>query len=277
MLEFIIALIIGFILLVWSADRFVLGSAATARNLGVSPLIIGMTIMGFGTSAPEMLVATIASLDNNPGLAIGNALGSNIANIAMVLGITSLIAPMSVDSNTLRREFPIMFFVMLLAYALMFDGELGRLDGIVLLTGLVAVIIWMVRMGLKTQDISDPLQTELIDEVPSELPMKTAIFWIIVGLGILIFSSYILVWGATGIARAFGISDLIIGLTIIAIGTSLPELAASVMGALKASTKSHWAMLSAQICSIFSACSGWPALFNPVILCPMCCYATSLL
>jgi len=112
MLEFIIALIIGFILLVWSADRFVLGSAATARNLGVSPLIIGMTIMGFGTSAPEMLVATIASLDNNPGLAIGNAVGSNIANIAMVLGITSLIAPMSVDSNTLRREFPIMFFVM---------------------------------------------------------------------------------------------------------------------------------------------------------------------
>jgi len=115
----------------------------------------------------------------------------------------------------------------------MFDGELGRLDGIVLLMGLVAVIIWMVRMGLKTKNISDPLQTELIDEVPSELPMKTAIFWIIVGLGILIFSSYILVWGATGIARAFGVRDLVIGLTIIAIGTSLPELAASVMGALK--------------------------------------------
>jgi cation:H+ antiporter len=233
MLEFIIALIIGFILLVWSADRFVLGSAATARNLGVAPLVIGMTIMGFGTSAPEMLVATIASLENNPGLAIGNAVGSNIANIAMVLGITSLIAPMIVDSNTLRREFPIMFFVMILAYALMFDGELGRLDGIVLLTGLLAVIIWMVRMGLKSKDIIDPLQTELIDEVPSELPMKTAIFWIIIGLSVLIFSSYILVWGATGIARAFGVSDLIIGLTIVAIGTSLPELAASVMGALK--------------------------------------------
>jgi len=233
MLEFIIALIIGFILLVWSADRFVLGSAATAKNLGVSPLIIGMTIMGFGTSAPELLVAGIASLNNNPGLAIGNAVGSNIANIAMVLGVTSLIAPMSVDSNTLRREFPIMFLVMLLAYVLMFDGELGRLDGIVLLAGLVSLIIWMVRMGIKTKNISDPLQTELIDEVPSELPMKSAIFWIIVGLGILIFSSYILVWGATGIARAFGVSDLIIGLTIVAIGTSLPELAASVMGALK--------------------------------------------
>lgn len=233
MTQFWVALVVGFLLLMWSADRFVLGSAATARNLGIAPIIIGMTIMGFGTSAPEILVAGIASWNNNPGLAIGNAIGSNIANIALVLGVASLVAPMSVDSNVLRREFPVLIFVMLLALGLMFDGELSRLDGIILIVTFTGVICWMIRLGLQTRSKTDRLQTDLADEIPSGLSMKAAIFWIIVGLLVLIMSSYLLVWGATGIAKSFGISDLVIGLTIVAIGTSLPELAASVMGALK--------------------------------------------
>jgi len=233
MLQFWIALVVGLLLLMWSADRFVLGSAATARNLGIAPIIIGMTIMGFGTSAPEMLVAAIAAWNNNPGLAIGNAVGSNIANIALVLGVAAIVAPMSVDSNVLRREFPVLIFVILLAFGLMFDGELSRLDGIILLVTLGGVIFWMIRLGLKTRTQTDRLQTELTDEIPSGLSMKAAIIWIIVGLIVLVLSSQMLVWGATGIARSFGISDLVIGLTIVAIGTSLPELAASVAGALK--------------------------------------------
>jgi len=233
MLQFWVALVSGLLLLVWSADRFVLGSAATARNLGIAPIIIGMTIMGFGTSAPEMLVAAIAAWNNNPGLAIGNAVGSNIANIALVLGVAAIVAPMSVDSNVLRREFPVLIFVILLAFGLMFDGELSRLDGIILLVTLGGVIFWMISLGLKTRTQTDRLQTELTDEIPSGLSMKAAIIWIIVGLIVLVLSSHMLVWGATGIAKSFGISDLVIGLTIVAIGTSLPELAASVAGALK--------------------------------------------
>jgi cation:H+ antiporter len=217
----------------WSADKFVLGAAGTARNLGVAPIIIGMTIMGFGTSAPEILVAGIAAWNDNPGLAIGNAIGSNIANIALVLGIASLVAPMCVNSNTLRREFPILLFVMLLALALMIDGELSQLDGVILISTFTAVIIWMIRLGLQTRSKTDPLQTEFTDEIPTGLSTKAATLWIIIGLVVLVLSSHLLVWGAIGIAKSFGISDLVIGLTIVAIGTSLPELAASVMGALK--------------------------------------------
>lgn len=235
MFAFWSAVIVGLLLLVWSADRFVLGSAAAARNLGIAPIIIGMTIMGFGTSAPEMLVAAIASLNNNPGLAIGNALGSNIANIALVLGVTALVTPMKVDSNTLRREFPILLAVIFLALGLMLDSNLGRLDGIILLITFVGVIFWLIHIGLKTRGAtdSDLLQSELIDEIPTGMPMNKAVIWIVIGLTVLTASSYMLVWGATGIAKSFGVSDLVIGLTIVAIGTSLPELAASVMGAIK--------------------------------------------
>ena len=233
MLEFSVAIIIGFVLLIWSADRFVLGAAATANNLGVAPIIIGMTIMGFGTSAPELLVAVIASVNGNPGIAVGNAIGSNIANIALVLGVTSIITPMVVDSNTLRREFPILIGVMLLSLVLLIDGELGRIDGLILLLGFVGVISWMIYSGLKTRSTQDPFQTELDGEIPRGLSTNKAILFIIIGLVVLIISSQMLVWGASGIAKAYGVSDLVIGLTIIAIGTSLPELAASISGALK--------------------------------------------
>lgn len=226
------AVIAGFLLLMWSADRFVWGAAAVARNLGVAPLIIGMTFMGFGTSAPEILVAVMASLNGNPGLAIGNAIGSNTANIALVLGITALITPMKVDSNILRREFPVLFVIMGLSLVLMWDGSLERFDGFILLLGLVLMVVWMVRLGLRTRT-PDPLQEEFAIEIPSEVPTNKALLWIIIGLLILSLSSRLLVWGAVDIARSFEVSDVVIGLTIVAIGTSLPELAASVVGALK--------------------------------------------
>jgi len=232
MMLFLFAVIAGFVLLVWGANRFVTGASATARNLGVSPLIIGLTIVGFGTSAPEMLIAGIASWEGAPGIAIGNALGSNISNIALVLGTTALITPLVVHSDTMKREFPILLIIMLLTLLLLSDGQLGHWDGVLLILGMGIMIFWVVNLGLRTRR-TDPIQKEFSEEIPEKMPMKIAIMWLLMGLVILLVSSRIVVWGATGIATAFGISDLIIGLTIIAIGTSLPELAASIVSAMK--------------------------------------------
>jgi len=225
------AILIGFGLLVWGADRFVIGAAAIARNLGVSTLIIGLTIVGFGTSAPEMLVSAVAAWQGNPGLAIGNALGSNIANIGLILGVTALISPIVVQSNMLKREFPVLLLTMLAGLGLMADGDLGRTDGMLLLAGLVLMIFWLVRQGMQTR--SDPLQTEIEAEIPGRMRMSLALMWFAVGLIVLLFSSRLLVWGAVSIAHALGVSDVVIGLTIVALGTSLPELAASVVSVLK--------------------------------------------
>ena len=229
----LIAIIAGFALLVWGADRFVIGASATARNLGVSPLIIGLTIVGFGTSAPEMLVSAMAAWSGNPDMGVGNALGSNITNIGLVLGVTALIVPLSVRSETLKREFPLLFVVMLIALALLLDGEMNRVDGVILLIGMASLVYWMVALGLRERRTADPMASEFTDEIPAHMPMVKAVFWLVMGLVILMASSRILVWGAVNVAQWFGISDLIIGLTIVAIGTSLPELAASVMSALK--------------------------------------------
>jgi cation:H+ antiporter len=232
MLNFLLAIVGGFVFLVWGADRFVVGAAATARNLGVSPLIIGLTIVGFGTSAPEMLVSAVAAWQGNPGLAVGNAIGSNITNIALILGLTALLTPLAVNSRMLKRELPILTVTMLAGLTLLLDGQLSRLDGTLLLLGLLVMVVWMVRTSLKDRD-GDPLGTEFSEEIPSDMPMNRALFWVGVGLLVLLLSSRLLVWGAVGIAQALGVSDLIIGLTIVALGTSLPELAASVVSALK--------------------------------------------
>lgn len=229
----IVAIIAGFSLLVWGADRFVIGASATARNLGVSPLIIGLTIVGFGTSAPEMLVSAMAAWSGNPDMGIGNALGSNITNVGLVLGVTALIVPLSVHSQTLKREFPLLFVVMLIALALLLDGEMSRLDGFALMLGLGALLYWMVALGLRERRNGDPMASEYTEQIPAHMPMMKAIFWLVLGLIILMASSRMLVWGAVNVAQWFGVSDLIIGLTIVAIGTSLPELAASIMSALK--------------------------------------------
>ncbi len=235
MLLNIVAIVVGFALLVWGAERFVLGAAAIARNLGLSPMLIGLTIVGLGTSAPEILVSVMASFQGNPGLAIGNALGSNIANIGLILGVTALIVPLTVCSNALRREYPILLAICLLVLVLMLDGELGRLDGVILVASLVLVIIGLARIALRsrTEKDTDPMASEYEAEIPEALSTKRAILWFLIGLALLLFSSRLLVWGAVNIAVSFGVSDLVIGLTIVALGTSLPELAASITSALK--------------------------------------------
>ncbi|PLY16527.1 MAG: calcium/sodium antiporter [Sedimenticola sp.] len=232
MLLNIVAIIAGFAILVWGAERFVTGAAVIARNLGVSPMLIGLTIVGFGTSAPEILVSVVASFQGNPGLAIGNALGSNIANIGLILGITAIIAPLSVHSDTLRREYPILLAICLLAMLLMIDRDLGVFDGVVLLLALAAVSYGMVRIAMRHRN-SDPMEMEFDAEIPGSMSTQKAVALFVLGLISLLISSRMLVWGAVNVATAFGISDLIIGLTIVALGTSLPELAASITSALK--------------------------------------------
>ena len=224
------AIIVGFGLLVWGAERFVHGAAAIAQNFGVPPLIIGLTVVGIGTSAPEILISIVAASQGNPALAVGNALGSNIANIALVLGITAIVMPLSVKSETLRREYPIMFIIMLVALMLVMDKHLGQMDGLILISGLFVMLYWMIQTA-KNQKL-DPMESEFEQEIP-EISTQKAFLWFTIGLILLIISSRGLVWGSVNIAKAAGISDLVIGLTIVAIGTSLPELAASVMSALK--------------------------------------------
>ena len=226
------ALLGGLVLLTVSADRFVQGAAAIARNLGISPLIIGMTIVGFGTSAPEMMVSTIASLKGNADLAVGNAVGSNIINISLVLGLAALISPLTVNSSTLRREFPTLFFIMAGVFVLIYDHYLSLAESIALLAAFVGLNLWIVYLGVYGQN-SDPLQAEFAAEIPTDVSMGKALFWTLAGLTVLIIGSRLLVWGAINIAQALGVSDLVIGLTIVALGTSLPELAATIMSALK--------------------------------------------
>ena len=226
------AIVTGLVLLVWAADRFVLGAAALARNLGVSPLLVGLTVVGFGTSAPEIVIATIASLQGNPGLAVGNAIGSNIANIALILGGTALIVPLTVRSDILRKEYPILLFASLAVFVLLLDQTLERVNAILMGVGLVVCMLLLIRLG-RQRSGPDALADELEAEIPSGLSSSAAVGWFLLGLTLLILSSRLVVWGAVDIATALGVSDLLIGLTIVAVGTSLPELAASIMSALK--------------------------------------------
>lgn len=226
------AIIVGLLLLVWSADRFVEGSAATARHFGMPPLLIGMVIVGFGTSAPEMVVSALAALQGNPGIALGNAYGSNITNIALILGVTALISPIAVHSQVLRKELPILTLVTALAAWQMWDNSITRLDAFVLLAVFAGLMTWTIWQGMKKGD--DALSSGMAQELDVHpLPVRNALLWMGVGLVLLIISSRLLVWGAVAIAHSFGVSDLIIGLTIVAVGTSLPELASSVIAARK--------------------------------------------
>ena len=227
----ILAILGGFIALVWSADRFVSGASATASNFGVSPLIIGLTIVGFGTSAPEIFVSVVAALQGSPELAVGNAIGSNITNIGLVLGCTALMTPLLVKSEILRREYPMMFAIMLVALMLIVDGDLGFWDGVILVSGLPLLILWIVSLG-RRQNRKDPLEKEFAKEIPHVSTGK-GLLWLSIGLVILLLSSRLLVWGAVNVAHVLGVSDLVIGLTVVAIGTSLPELAASLISAYK--------------------------------------------
>ncbi|TCK17561.1 cation:H+ antiporter [Thiogranum longum] len=228
----LVALLAGFALLVWGAERFVMGAASTARLLGVSPLLIGLTIVGFGTSAPEILVSLMASLNDNPGLAVGNAIGSNITNVALILGVTAILVPLSVHSGTVHRELPILLGTTVVAWLLLIDGRLDFADGLILLSGLIIMLTWVIWLGLHSRD-KDPIEAEYAAEIPTNMTLGRSLFWLLFGIVILVASSRLLVWGAVEIAEAFGVSDLVIGLTIVALGTSLPELAASIASALK--------------------------------------------
>ena len=226
-----LAILAGLAVLVWGADRFISGAAALANNLGVSSMMIGLTIVGFGTSAPEILVSAMASVDGNPGLAIGNAIGSNIANIGLILGVTALITPLSVHSGVLKREYPLLLAISLISLALMWDGTLDRFDGIILVILLIVILSWMIRSA--RTGATDPIAGEFDAEIPHDIPTQKAVISLVIGLVALLASSRALVWGAANVATALGISEVVIGLTIVAVGTSLPELAASIASALK--------------------------------------------
>ncbi|MDP4490441.1 calcium/sodium antiporter [Pseudoalteromonas piscicida] len=232
-LSFVI-LILGFIALVWSADRFVFGAAALARNFGVPTLIVGLTIVAMGSSAPEMMVAAQAALADKTDTAVGNAIGSNIANILLVLGLTALLRPLSVGSGILRREMPLLVIVSLAAWYIVSDNHFSFVEGVLLLVGFAAFLLALIIITKRSGgDNDDPFVSEACEEVPNNIPTQKAVFWLIVGMILLPISADYLVGAAVDIAKYFGMSDLLIGLTIIAVGTSLPELAACVAGVLK--------------------------------------------
>jgi cation:H+ antiporter len=263
----IVIFIVGLVILSWSADRFVYGASALAKNIGISPMMIGLTIVAMGSSAPEIVVSAIASANGNMNTAVGNALGSNITNVALVLGITALVKPLIVSSITLKRELPALLIISLIAIGFMFDGELKSYEGIILLGLFIFVLAMMAWLSLQV-DKEDPLVAETAGEIPKNVSTTSAIIWIGVGLVILPLSAHFMVNSAVEIARYLGISDLIIGLTIIAIGTSLPELAASIAGVLKG--EDDLALGNIIGSNIFNllAVLGMPGLIAPGILDP---------
>lgn len=232
MILYLASIILSFGILVWSAGKFVEGAASSAKHFGMPNLLIGILIVGFGTSAPEMVVSAIAAMEGNPALALGNALGSDIVNISFILGITAIITPITISSKIVKKEILLLLFVVLVTGYLLLDNNLTNIEGRILLLGFITLIAWSVITAMKRG--KDSLKSEIKNElIEHKMNLKVAIIWLIIGLILLIISSKILVWGAVGIANEFGVSDLIIGLTIIALGTSLPELATSVIAAKK--------------------------------------------
>ncbi|MEX1166537.1 MAG: calcium/sodium antiporter [Hydrogenophaga sp.] len=227
-----LALLSGLAMLVWSADKFVDGASATATHFSVPPLLVGMVIVGFGTSAPEMVVSTLAASQGNPALALGNAWGSNIVNVAFILGVTALVSPILVRSIILRKELPILIAIMALAGYQVWDGAISRMDAWVLLSVFFVLMGWSIWEGMRNKNDALAAETQL-EMNANTLPLNTALIALVVGLAVLVGSSQLLVWGAVTIAQALGVSDLVIGLTVVAIGTSLPELASCVAAARK--------------------------------------------
>lgn len=228
----IAALVSGIIILALSADKFVEGAAVTARTLGIPPLLIGMLVIGFGSSLPEVTVSVIAATEGNAGLALGNALGSNITNIALILGVTAIIKPVTVQSGILTRELPILIFVTMVCTLLLgLDGVLSTADGWILITTFACLMTWTIYTGLTAT--ADQLATEVDGAIDESISTRRAIVYMIAGLIVLVLSSRLMIWGGVGLARQLGISDVLIGLTVVALGTSLPELAASITAVMR--------------------------------------------
>ncbi|QJR80242.1 calcium/sodium antiporter [Alteromonas pelagimontana] len=257
--------LVGLATLSWSADRFVYGASALAKNIGMSPMMIGLTIVAMGSSAPEIGVSALASINGNINTAVGNALGSNITNIGLVLGVTALIKPLLVSSTTLKRELPLLLGVTILAMFFVSGGHLSHFEGIVLFGLFIVVLAGVAWISLKV-DKEDPIMAETADEIPSGVSMGAAVSWIGVGLVLLLLSAHFMVQAAVSIAHYFGVSDLVIGLTVIALGTSLPELAASIAGVLKG--EDDLALGNIIGSNIFNllAVLGMPGLIAPGIL-----------
>ncbi|MDC5704283.1 calcium/sodium antiporter [Vibrio europaeus] len=266
MLEAVVFLIIGLVFLVWSADKLVFGAAALARNVGISPLVIGMTILAMGSSAPEMMVSATAALDGKTDTAVGNVLGSNIANIALILGITALIKPLSISSAVLRRELPLMIGVTLLAGVLLWDSHLGFYEGVLLFALFGAFILTMLRISRNEKKNGDAFIEEQESEVPEGVSNGKAAMWVVIGLIVLPLAASVLVDNAVIIAQYFGMSDLVIGLTIIAVGTSLPELAASLAGVMKGEDDMAVGNIIGSNVFNILAVMGIPGILNPSIL-----------
>ncbi|MGF1705807.1 calcium/sodium antiporter [Enterovibrio baiacu] len=268
MFEATAILVVGLCLLVWSADRLVYGAAAIARNVGISPLVIGMTILAMGSSAPEMVVSATAALSGKTDTAVGNVLGSNIANIALILGVTALIKPLSISSGIIRRELPLMLGVTIVAGAILWDNHLSFYEGVLLAVLFAGFLLAMMKIGKESGE-SDPMLAEQEAEIPTGVSNVSAGIWVVVGLVLLIFSADMVVESAVTIAKAFGMSDLVIGLTIVAVGTSLPELAASVAGVLKGEDDlAVGNIIGSNIFNIL-AVMGIPGILNPSMLNPL--------
>jgi len=229
----------GFALLLWGADRFVAGAEVTASYLGVPPLLIGLTIVGFATSAPEIVVAASAASSGLTNMAVGNALGSNIANIGLVLGTTAVIRPICGHlSKSLSSELPLLVLLTPATMLLFLDHRLSRIEAGILLGCMILFLAWMARLGIRlsNEPDGDQLAADVVAEIPRDMSKLQALVWLLFGFVVLIAGAQMLVTGAESLARAFGISNLVIGLTVVAVGTSLPELAVSVVAALKGET-----------------------------------------
>jgi len=262
MLVSCIFVLIGLALLIYGADMFVTGASSIARQLGMPPLIIGLTIVGFATSAPEILVGSVSALQDKTAIAIGNALGSNITNIGLVLGVSILLLPITVASRTIKREYGLMCVALVLALLLMLDGHLSRIDAFVLLVALIGSLGWIVWIAKKSS-ANDPLIGEFEQELNEPEPTKVAVVKLLIGLILLVGGADLLVRGAVFIAESYGVSDLVIGLTIIAIGTSLPELAASIASILKKEADIAIGNIIGSNMFNILAVLGIPALINP--------------
>lgn len=231
MLLSVVAVLVGLSFLVWSADKFVDGAVGVAKFMGMSTLLIGMVVVGFGTSAPEMVVSALSAAQHNPELALGNAYGSNIANIALILGFTAVVRPVVVKNIALKRDLPVLMVVTAFSIFLVSNLSVTRMDGVIMLA------VFALAMGINV--VSEMRQKKslaaaVVEEKSSEpVSLWKSLFWLLFGLAILVASSRLLVWGAVEIARSLGVSDLLIGLTIVAVGTSLPELASSIAAARK--------------------------------------------
>jgi|TARA_B100002003_G_scaffold251920_1_gene298938 cation:H+ antiporter len=268
MLYYSAALLIGFLILFRSADQFVMGSVATARNLNITPMTIGLTVVALGTSAPEIFVSATSSFHGEPDIAVGNAIGSNIANLGLVLGTTALIIPLRFRVDILRNDLPILIFITLCAGACMIDFYLGMWDGLLLISALL-LFLFRIRVEHKRSS-SMEVAAEILDleEFP-DMSGRKAMITLSFSLILLLFSSELLVWAAIGIAQYLEVSELIIGLTVIAIGTSIPELVVSLTSALKGQTDlAIGNIIGSNIFNILTVLS-IPAIFAPSVLDPL--------